>query len=221
MPSISRIVESIIETRPFLEEALSRGIINHSALAEELKDNVEMELKNKVNISAIAMAIRRYVEKNSDKLKPMTNLNLKNSDITVRSDLFEITTKKSGHDLKKLRLIYENVDFQQGDFLTFTNGLFEITIISNQRYRSNIEIMFNQNEIIKIIEEIAAITIKLPMEAIGDPGYFYVFTKILAWKNISIVEIVSTLTELTLILFESDIPIAYNALKEYLKLEMK
>ncbi|OLS23976.1 MAG: hypothetical protein HeimC3_22010 [Candidatus Heimdallarchaeota archaeon LC_3] len=219
MVSIAKSIEIIIETRPFLEEALMRGIINYTALAEDLKETIKADVNKEVTTSAIAMALRRYAEKFSSRFEHINKLNLHNSDITVRSDLFELTARKSPDDLKKLRLAYENINFQQGDFLTFTNGLFEITIISNQRYRSNIELMFNKEDIIKIIEEIAAITIKLPMEAIGDPGYFYVFSKLLAWKNISIVEIVSTLTELTLILFESDIPVAYNALKEFMKLE--
>ncbi len=50
MVTIARIVEKHIEERPFVQEALSRGIINNAALAEELIPIVEKELKKKMKI---------------------------------------------------------------------------------------------------------------------------------------------------------------------------
>ena len=41
MVTIAKIVEKQIEEKPFLQEALSRGIINNAALAEQLIPIVE------------------------------------------------------------------------------------------------------------------------------------------------------------------------------------
>lgn len=221
MKSIAKSVEGLIESRPFIEEALLRGIINYSALAEELKPEIEGEINKSVATPAIAMAIKRYVSKIANNFKKIEKLNLSDTDITTKDSLFEITAKKSSNDLKTISLIDDSIEFESGDFFTFTNGLFELTLISNKRYASKIKRIFPQTDIIKEIEDLGAITIKLPEEAIGDPGYFYVFTKTLAWKNISIVEIVSTLTELTLIVFENDISMAYNAIKEMVNSQPK
>ena len=36
MVTVAHLVEKIVEQKPFVQEALSRGIINNAALAEEL-----------------------------------------------------------------------------------------------------------------------------------------------------------------------------------------
>ena len=40
MKTIASCVEDVLITQPYLEEALSRGIINYSALAEELQQPI-------------------------------------------------------------------------------------------------------------------------------------------------------------------------------------
>ena len=63
MVTIAKIVENIINEKPFLQEALSHGIINNAALAYNLIPEIEKELKKKVKFSAVNMAIRRLSEK--------------------------------------------------------------------------------------------------------------------------------------------------------------
>ena len=43
MPTIQHIVQDIIRKRPFLQEALSRGIVNNAALSEELIPKTKKE----------------------------------------------------------------------------------------------------------------------------------------------------------------------------------
>ena len=77
MKTIANCVESILISQPFLEEALARGIINYSALAEELNPTVSEILKKPVKSGAIMMALRRYNPPldlgNSPKLKDFSS----------------------------------------------------------------------------------------------------------------------------------------------------
>ena len=57
----------------------------------------------------------------------------------------------------------------------------------------------------------------IPIEAIETVGLFYIVTRALNWENINIVDIVSTLTEMTFIINESDTPKAFNALKRLIE----
>ena len=84
MKTVSNCVEDILITQPYLEEALSRNIINYSALALELTEPISNMLKKDVKPGAIMMALRRYnpptALTNSVKMKKyMQNL----GDITV------------------------------------------------------------------------------------------------------------------------------------------
>ena len=60
MKTVSNCVEDILITQPYLEEALSRNIINYSALAVELTEPISKMLKKDVKPGAIMMALRRY-----------------------------------------------------------------------------------------------------------------------------------------------------------------
>ncbi|MBF4984849.1 hypothetical protein FNJ87_11070, partial [Nonlabens mediterrranea] len=56
MKTVADCVEEILVTQPFLEEALSRRIINFSALAEELQEPISGMLRKPVKTGAIIMA---------------------------------------------------------------------------------------------------------------------------------------------------------------------
>ena len=69
MKTIASCVEDILITQPFLEEALSRSIINYSALAEELNAPISAMLRKPVKSGAIMMALRRYNTPNTLRTK--------------------------------------------------------------------------------------------------------------------------------------------------------
>lgn len=214
MPSIAKIVEQIVKRQPYLEEAIIRKIINFSALAETVKLEVETALGQTINTSAIVMALRRYAQKIDTEFLNVSSLQMKDADITIRSDLFEITVRNDSANIQQLKTLYGIVDLSQGDFLAITNGNYEITIISNVRHKKAITSLFTKNLLIKTIDNLSSVSLKIPLDAINNPGMFYLFTKALAWENISIIEIVSTLSEMTFILNEYDIPRAFNIMKE-------
>ena len=60
MKTIASCVNEILVSRPFLEEALSRDIINFSALAKDLNQIISEMLRKPVKEGAITMALRRY-----------------------------------------------------------------------------------------------------------------------------------------------------------------
>ena len=61
--------------------------------------------------------------------------------------------------------------------------------------------------------ELSAITIILPKEAVFVPGVYYSVLKALAWEGINFVEVVSSYTELTIILQNSNVDRAFSVLK--------
>ena len=78
--------------RPFLEEALSRDIINYSALAKDLNQPISDLLRKPVKDGAIMMALRRYTPPTSKKNELKLKQIFKDlGDITVRSNLTDFT----------------------------------------------------------------------------------------------------------------------------------
>ena len=216
MVTVSHFVEKIIEQKPFIQEALSSGIINNAALAEQMLPEIEKELKKKVKFSAVNMAIRRLSEKLEQSFIVKAKFD-KNSDITVKSDLIEITVYKLEDVQKYVGELYNIVDFKGGDLLTITQGLHEVMVITNQRYEKKILKLFPKRIIKKSIKNLSSLTINIPEESFENVGLFYIVTRALNWENISIVDIVSTFTEMTFIIKEKDTARSFNVLKCLIK----
>ena len=217
MVTVSHIVGKIVKDRPFLEEALSKGLINYFSLAEQMKEEIEKELGKDIKTSAVMMAIRRLKESLERNFVKTAGIKFRESDITIKSDLVEFTFLKSPSIICNVRKLYDSVDFSRGDFLTITHGLYEITIIASKKYGGRIEKIFESEKLIKKISSLTSLTIIIPPEALNTAGFFYIVTKALNWENISIVEIVSTLSEMTLILKESDLSKAFNSIKSLIE----
>jgi aspartokinase len=216
MVTVSHLVEKIIEQKPFLQEALSRGIVNNAALAEELKPQIEKELKKKVKFSAVNMAIRRLSEKLKKTFIEKAKFD-KTCDVTVKSDLIEITIHKIDDVQKYVKELYNIVDFRKGDFLTITQGLYEVMLITNKKHEKRILDLFPKKIIKKIIRGLSSLTISIPPEAVETIGLFYIVTRALNWENINIIDIVSTFTEMTFIVKEGDTARAFNTLKKLIE----
>ena len=213
MLSVARAVEKIISDKPFVQEGLSRGIINNAALATEMIPEVESLLKRKVKFSAVNMAIRRLsenLEKSFVKGAKFDN----DSDVTMRSGLVQIVIHKIEDVQDYLRKLYDIVDYRNGDFLTITQGIFEVMIITNSRYEKKILDLIPKKLIKKTFRNLSGITIRLPETGTNMVGLFYLFTRALAWENITIVDFVSTFTEATMTFYDQDSARAYKTLKQ-------
>lgn len=212
MTSIARTVEKIISQKPFLQEALIKGIINYGALADELMEEVEKEL-GKVKHSAVMMALRRL----SEKLEKKKVNQLKFSDettIIARDGLVEVTVEKNKETLDKIKKLFDKVNYSKGDFLTITQGMYEVTIISTKSKLKWLLKNFSKEQIITVIKDLSALTITIPLEFVETQGFFYQVTKALTWENINIKEIVSTTRELTCLVKSEDTSRAFDTLKK-------
>ena len=217
MVNVAQVVSAMIRKKPFIEEALVREIVNYAYLADMIQPEVEKALRRKVNRYAIIMALRRLKDQLKDSFVGSAPLQLKNSEIAIISDVFEVTVAKSPDNIKKVSEIYRIVDFSRGDFLTVTQGLYEITLISNAKYRNRIVRVFGEGNALKIIGHLASLIVRISPEESDSLGLLYNLTKALSWENINIAEVVSTFTEEIFMIDEDDAPYAFNAIKSLVK----
>jgi len=213
MITVSEVVESIVRRTPFLEEALSRGILNLSALAREIKPEIEKELMKKVREGAIVMGLKRL----SSKIKKTHNKQrsfFKNPpDLMVRSNLVEITILNSETLLNKQKRLLEQIKSVQNYFLTFTQGIYETTIIVSKNLEEKLLKIFEDEKIISKFENLSSITIQLPEGSALIPGIYSFILKALAWEGINLIEVVSTFNEFTIILESKNTDRAFSILK--------
>ncbi len=212
MITISESVEKVISRSRYLSEAISKGLINFSALARYIRPEIEQMTHKDVSEAALIMALNRL----ADHIKPQYKSNEifeSAPDMMVRSNLVEVTVVKSATLSEKYPQLLHLIDSQGKYFLTITEGVYESTIILSKDLESEITKILKTESIAAKITNLSSITIRLPETSIHTPGIFYFFIKSLAWEGINIIEIVSAHLELTLVFDEKDVNKAFSVLQ--------
>lgn len=213
MISIPTAVEAVIKKRPFLEEALVEGLINLSALARQLKPEIEKLVDKEVNDSAVIMALNRLVPRLGVVKVEMARGVVENiGDITVRSNLADYTfLNSSSLHLKQAKLL-EKTNVMKNIFCTFSQGVYETTLVVSESLSQLVEEIFAEENLVAKNSSLSLITVKLPNDNTRYPGVYYYLFKDLAWDNINIVEVISTTNEFTIVVSNEDIHRAFAIL---------
>lgn len=215
MITVAEILNTIVRETPFLEEGLADGIINLSALARKVRPQVEAGLMKSVSESAILMALKRMTPKVKKKIKLYKNAAYQIGDLTVRSDLSEFTFLRSDTLLEKQKKLLHSIKDKINHFVTFTQGVYEITTIVNSSLESVVEKVFAGEKIVTRMNDLAAITIRLSPQTILTSGVYYSILKQLAFQDVNVVEVVSTYTEFTIILKKEKVDVSFSILMKF------
>ena len=214
MVTVSHIVKKIVNEQPFVEEALSKGIISIANLAEQLLPKIELELGKRVKQAAVVMALRRYADEISEYRKKAVKFDYK-GEILMKTNICDLNFVKSLTLMTKLKTIHSLVNFERGDTLNVIVGNNEVSIIINEKHMEKLLKFMVGEKILNKEEDLVALTIVFTSDDFAHtPGVIFNVVRKLAWENINIYEIVSTMTELTFILNKKDSMKAYNVLQE-------
>lgn len=215
MITIPEIVEQIIRESPYLEEALSRGIINYSGLARVIKPQIEDILFKNIKEGAVIMALKRLSKQRHGKSK-VEKIFKQSPDMIVRSNLTEFTLEKTDSLSNKLEKLMGLISNQHRYFFSIIEGVFETAVIASDDIKIEVERILKGENIIHKISGLSSITIKLPDDNVTTPGVYHFIFKSLAWENINIIEVASTYSEITIILDNKEVDKAFSILKKSL-----
>ncbi len=210
MVTVSHVAQKLVRDRVFVLEAMSRGIVSFGSLAEQLKPDIEKELGKKVKHHAIVMALRRYAETLKEKSKVTFDYT---SEIILKTDICDIAVRRSPTLLDKLKQLYDIVDFETGNILNAVHGRYEVSIVTNERYRERALKFLKGENILNVEIGLVSLTLTFSKDFLYTPGVIFNIVRNLAWDNINILEIVSTNTELTFILNKEDAVRGYEVLE--------
>lgn len=214
MTNISQIVRDYVESHPFIIEGISRGIISNPGLAEELQPIIEKKIKKKIKLSAIIMALRRYSETNHLKINGIDKKII--ARISVKSNIFVASYKKSDTITKGLIKINKIIDEYSGEIVSISQGIHSITIISDESNKKEILETLRSEKLIYSKDNLVIITIIFSEEYIESNGLLYSVIRKLAWDDINIVEVISSFKEFSIIVRKKDSEKAFNSLNKIL-----
>lgn len=200
MLSIATRVERIVMDSPFLSEGLRRGLINLSELARQLQPQLESDLWKPVGQAAVVMALRRVSERLPAQGAQDIVLARRHGQLTARTDLVELTWRESDRTDACHRELLAQADRRGDMFLTVTRGVNEIMVICSRALIPLVEAVFDGESLLARLENLNAVTLPLTADSHCTPGIYHAILKKLAWDKVNLVNLISTHSELTLIL---------------------
>ena len=210
MVTVSHIVQKVINEKIFILEVMNRGLISYGSLAIQLKPEIEKELGKEVKTHAIVMALRRHAEQLKKKRETIS-FNYY-SEIILKTDICDISVRRSLTLFNKLKKLYDMVNFENGDILNIIHGRCEVSIITNERYWGKMFELLKVEKVLNVKKNLLSLTLTFPQDYVYAPRVMFKILRNFAWENINIFEIVSTDTELTFILDKNDEIKAYIVL---------
>lgn len=213
--SVSSCVKKIVDSSPFIHEMLINGILSYSNYASSIQDEVQKAYTSPVKQSAIVMALRRYADelKRSGTRQKPGNVDY---NIVMKTNIFDLNLVRRDNFITKLGELYSRVSTEKGDFLNITLGNHEVSLAVSEKYRSLVEELAKDEEVLTQMDDLVALTLIFSGDFLQTPGIVYEAVRRLAWEQINVIEIVSTMNELTFVIKRDDSMKAFNVLQGFL-----
>ncbi len=211
MITISQAVREIIREDPFLYQVLSQKIANLHQVAKKIKPKIEEITFKTVKTQSVVMALARVTKNLQEKnLTQFIRQNLYR--LQIKTPIFEIVLEKNQGNLQKLEKIFGKKDSLLGVII----GDKEINLVADEKMIPLIKKNFS---IKKFLSHLASLSIFFDEKLVQTPGLLAFLTNLFYINNINIIEVISTYTEINIIIDYYDLQKAVAILGNQLQLK--
>lgn len=201
MKKVSDAIRSILMTDDVALSALKRGLLNNSAYARSIQDQVADLTFKEVDEKTIAAELPRFVKQHA---KDQGMIKVELSSISLHNKLAELTYEKNITLLKRIRDVYNELQFDDNTFVTITEGLTEVAIISKKEVVAAFREKLSDFAVLYHNDSLVGVSVKFDIRYLDIPHQIEQMVKQVAIRDINIVEVVSTATEFTFLVAEED-----------------
>lgn len=212
MKTISGHVRDVLDESEVALSAMQAGFLNLSAYAKTIQGEVSKRARREVAVGSIVVALSRY--EIDVKHRVPLNPKVKLESIATRSALCELTFARTQSVRSQLRQIHENEQLLEADILTVTSGIREVSLILPSALKQDVLKVFKGQEPTLVLEQLASLTLRFPSKYLHTPNTIFALLRPLALNRINLVEVVSTYTELTVIVAEKNLQPAFSVLSK-------
>jgi aspartokinase len=201
MLSITDYVRQIVDSKPIIGEMLVKNYLNMSNFADDIIPDIEKLAYKKITKNSVVMALSRI----KDEIQINKKIDFKVNDISVKYPLSEINYPiPLQFCTKEISEIYNSFAEVDNHFLNIVSGNSETTIFVNSKLKSKIFDSFKKKKHNLELDNLASVSLKFSIEYFEVIGITYEVLRAMTWNKINLVEVVSTYTEITLIIYQKD-----------------
>ena len=206
---MARVVQELLLAKPVLLAALGMGVVNYSALARELRGEVERRLGREVSEASVKVALIRFRERLSRSIAEESVLRVvAESSTTLIDDVGLVTLRAS--DPLALAPLLSGV---RARLLQITQGVHTLTIVTDSEVLEGLLRKVDPKLVEAVYKDQAAVILVSPREIITTPGVMAYLTTLLAVNGINITQVISTHTDTLFILGRQEAVEAYYLLR--------
>ena len=213
---VSRAAEAVrkyVMSRPFLRECIEEGVINYSALARLIADELRKAGVN-TSVGAVKMTLIRIRE---DLLRVKESLDervrkvIASSVIELQTDLVVVNAFRNAV-ISKLASIIDVVG--NARFFQLTQGAVSLTLIVARETLSDLMRVIGEDNVIEVLEDQTAIVMISPEEITRTSGVIAYISSALANNGVNITQIISCYRETVIVCDREDASKAYSILED-------
>lgn len=211
MITVAQLVQDALLHDDVALAAAKEGWLNLSSYARTLQPDIQERLLKEVQEGTIITALSRAVADLDNSKQPTRNVI---QSLAIHSNLEGMTFERTDEVTERIQSIYSTVHMTNKSYLTITQGINEVTIIAEtqvaQPFRDNLR------DARKVYDKtnLVGITAKFKVGYLEIPNLIFSLTQRLAYRDINIIEIVSTATELTFVIEKIDLSVALSQLQK-------
>ncbi len=212
--STADIVKETIENDLYLLELLKEDIINHMALARKLLPSIR-ERNPKATIESVAISLKRFIiQEKRFSISEETKKIISDSQLSTRNDVIHFTLHRNNQVIRQLSQIAQKIKWEYEEVFLLNQGPGEVTVIIDQKNKHLLDVC--KNDVIETTAKLSLLSIKESQKntkkSIEVPGVYHHFISILSRRGINIVELISSLSQLSFVLHSKDLLKAYELL---------
>jgi hypothetical protein len=210
--SAGELVRKTIERDPVVRYGLTRGLVNHRALAR----TIQAEARSDVSFDALLSAIRRYpLQKSYEKRERAGKMILK---LSLKNKVAVLSLKNDSETQRAIALFSEEVNYTAGETFRVISSMENVSVTLDTKNADKFEPRLPSSVIRKRTSGLAELTIEMKIEVEDSPGALAAIVGELALNDVNVRQLTSVGPGRIIVLVnESDAVRSYQALESLAK----
>ncbi len=195
MNTIKEGVEKILNNDIEAQNSLSRGILNLSQYAREIKEKVEKLTNKQISNQSLVVTLSR-IERKQKAYGFLPKVEISN--LSVKSPIVEFIYEKNKKNLEQILKLFASAQKDNETFFSLSTSTRDIAIIASLSLEKEIVRTITQKPK-QIKHDLSAISVRFDEQLVQEPNIGYALMHLISLRNITLDEVFSTYNEFTFV----------------------